>query len=105
MFLQIQRACNNQICSKLLLGQFSFCFVFFQAHTYYSASLSAHILIQHPLPLSGTADGNYGPVLPFVQGPLRDRFGQHTILLIQTASVCLFIKIEAKECMRSGQDY
>lgn len=35
------------------------------------------------LPLSGTADGDYGPVLPFVLGPQRDLwlFGQHTARL------------------------
>lgn len=39
-------------------------------------SLSAHgVLTLHPLPLSlsGTADGDYGPVLPFVLGPQRDQ--------------------------------
>lgn len=58
-------------------------------------SLSAHgVLTLHPLPLplslSGTADGDYGPVLPFVLGPQRDQelFGQHTAQLPISHTKC-----------------
>lgn len=42
------------------------------------------------LPLSGTADGDYGPVLPFVLGPQRDLwlFGQHTARLPISHTKC-----------------
>lgn len=60
-------------------------------------SLSAHgVLALHPLPhslslsLSGTADGDYGPVLSFVLGPQRDLwlFGQHAAQLPISHTKC-----------------
>lgn len=57
--------------------------------------------------LSETADGNYGPVLPFVPDPQRDIFGQDTSRLPTSHTKCkwlfflkiiIIIKMEVKEC-------
>ena len=61
------------------------------------------VLPLHPLSLSGTADGDCGPVLPFVLGPQRgpwllDSTQLDSPYLIQNASAFLFIKERAVEC-------